>query len=125
MNNTREIRRILLLYGDAAHRCITPNREHLSLLSRCFYIRDLTGPCTGQPLGCTIDYTGAWLAWKCFLLKVFSTLWGVRQKQWLSHGAASARLISRLPYKRSGNNIRSVTARIGTCDPPQKRLPSD
>src|SRR4051794_27516089 len=39
----------------------------------CFYIRDLTGPCTGQPLSCTIVYTGAWLAWKCFLLKVFST----------------------------------------------------
>jgi hypothetical protein len=30
--------------------------------------------------GCTIVYTGPWLGWKCFLVKVFTTLWGIKKE---------------------------------------------
>jgi hypothetical protein len=58
--------RIWRVYRDFGRKAGLPVR---------YWVRGIS--CTGVGFGCTIVYTGAWLGWKYFLVKVFTRPCGV------------------------------------------------
>jgi hypothetical protein len=73
--------------------------------------------------GCTIVYTGAWLDWKYFLVKVFIRPCGViRQKQNWQSGCFGKIAFALITLQTFGKADDSVTSRSETCHTPQKNV---
>src|ERR1700761_201250 len=66
-----EQRRITLLYELTALKKYRNGNETFCRKWGFWPFRALNVSCAGWGSGCTIVYTGAWLGWKCFLVKVF------------------------------------------------------